>query len=173
MAQIWSRLRLCGRRYRLYWRLEVRSLLDIPCGDFYWMDKVDLAGIDYIGADIVPELIEQNRREYPGRYFSTLDLTSSKLPRVDLVLVRDCLGHLSNANVSLALKNLRASGSRYLLATTFPNWENKGDIKDGEWRPINLASLFGLPDAIEYINERCNVADGKFADKSLGLWRIN
>ena len=34
-------------------RHGVRSMLDIPCGDFHWMSRVDLAGVDYIGADIV------------------------------------------------------------------------------------------------------------------------
>src|SRR4051812_23723440 len=37
--------------------LRVTSLLDIPCGDFFWMKQVDLAGIQYTGADIVPELV--------------------------------------------------------------------------------------------------------------------
>src|ERR1700690_4609194 len=32
--------------------LGVRSILDIPCGDFNWMSRLDL-GVDYTGADIV------------------------------------------------------------------------------------------------------------------------
>lgn len=40
--------------------LEIRSLLDIPCGDLNWMQKVNLSNIDYCGADIVEELIKSN-----------------------------------------------------------------------------------------------------------------
>ena len=43
-------------------RHGVRSLLDAPCGDFYWMKEVDLAGVDYIGVDIVPEIIARDAR---------------------------------------------------------------------------------------------------------------
>ena len=41
---------------------SVSSILDIACGDFYWMDKVKLEKIEYIGADIVPELVENNNK---------------------------------------------------------------------------------------------------------------
>jgi hypothetical protein len=36
---------------------DVKSLLDIPCGDFHWMRRVNLQGLSYVGADIVRELI--------------------------------------------------------------------------------------------------------------------
>ena len=41
-------------------RFGITSMLDVPCGDFNWMRFVDLDGIDYIGADIVPDLIAAN-----------------------------------------------------------------------------------------------------------------
>ena len=41
----------------------VRSVLDIPCGDFAWLSTVDL-GCEYIGADIVAALVEANRQRY-------------------------------------------------------------------------------------------------------------
>src|SRR5438552_4004881 len=36
--------------------LGCRSLLDIPCGDYFWMKMLDM-DIDYTGGDIVPALI--------------------------------------------------------------------------------------------------------------------
>lgn len=152
-------------------RLGVETMLDIPCGDFYWMNYIPLPD-GYVGADIVPELIEQNQERYPGVVFELMDITESKLPEVDLILCRDLLGHFSNADVKHALQNLRASRSLWLLATTFPDHEYEGDIETGHWRPINLASYFGLPDPILLINEGCTEGGGKFADKSLGLWRL-
>src|SRR4051794_25090217 len=38
-------------------QFRVRSILDIPCGDFFWMRHTDLRGAEYIGGDIVSELI--------------------------------------------------------------------------------------------------------------------
>lgn len=82
-------------------RLGVRSLLDLPCGDWVWMQDVDLSGLDrYVGGDVVPELIETLQREHsgPGREFLVLDALSSDLPTVDAVMVRDLFGHLDRAD---------------------------------------------------------------------------
>ena len=40
----------------------VKSMLDLPCGDFFWMKEVDLGDVDYAGADIAPALIEANQQ---------------------------------------------------------------------------------------------------------------
>ena len=40
-------------------QLGIKSLLDVPCGDFNWMSRVNLTGIRYTGADIVPQIIQQ------------------------------------------------------------------------------------------------------------------
>jgi len=42
---------------------KISTILDIPCGNFYWMNNVNLNGINYIGVDIVKELIEANTRK--------------------------------------------------------------------------------------------------------------
>ena len=148
------------------------TLLDIPCGDCHWMAQVDLTG--YIGADIVPDLVERNRLLYPAREFMVLDLTRDRLPRVDLVFCRDCLVHLSFENLSFALENLRASGARLLLTTTFPGRGPNDDIADGDWRPLDLQSdPFGWPEPLELVNEECAEEGGAYRDKSLGLWRIS
>jgi hypothetical protein len=155
--------------------LDVRTLLDIPCGDFGWMREVRLDGTSYVGADIVSHLVVRNQRDFGNdqRRFAVLDLTVDPLPCVDLVLCRDCLVHLSHANVWRVLENLRASGATWLLTTTFPAHEAVGDIEDGDWRPLNLErDPFRLPSPLTLLNEGCSEHDGAFADKSLGLWRI-
>lgn len=157
-------------------RLGVRSVLDVPCGDFAWMKQVDLSGIDYTGADIVAPLIEHNRRRYarPGVQFRVLDLTRDRLPAADLVLCRDCLVHLSFAQAQQALANIAASGARYLLTTTFAGRSGNVDIPTGKWRTLNLQQPpFDLPPPLELINEQCTEKNGRFADKSLGLWALD
>lgn len=153
-------------------QLDIYSLLDIPCGDYHWGAKM-IWPHEYIGADIVPEIIKENKKQFPQKDWRVLDATKDELPKVDLILCRDMLGHFSNYEVRLALKNFRASGSTYLLATTFPDRENNGDIKTGEWRPINLASMFGLSNPILLIDEQNTEGDGSYSDKCLGLWKIN
>src|SRR5437868_1940022 len=76
-------------------QLRARTLLDIPCGDFAWLSRAALELDEYIGADIVEELVARNTARYAaqgsGRRFIKRDLTSDPLPRADVVLCRDCL----------------------------------------------------------------------------------
>ena len=157
--------------------INIESVLDIPCGDFKWMQKVDLSKIDYIGADIVEELIEKNTilfKERDNLTFKVLNLIKDPLPAKDIVIIRDCLVHLSYKDIYKALKNVKSSGCKYLLTTTFTNHNLNNDIATGEWRPLNLQKRpFNFPNPILVINENCTEGNGNFKDKSLALWEIS
>lgn len=161
---------------KLFDKFHVKSILDIPCGDFNWFDKMKWGTDDrelrlYIGADIVPELIASNRERYGIRTyqdFQVLDITKDELPKVDLILVRDLFGHFSEPDLALAIQNIKRSGAKYLLATTFPSSFNTVRIQTGQWHALNLDYYCGLPPAIEIINE----GNQMFKDKCLGLWQL-
>ncbi len=160
---------------RLFRRYGVRSLLDVPCGNFNWMSRVELPRIQYTGGDIVPEIIDEATRRHGtrDRRFLVLDLTRSPLPAADLLLCRDGLVHLSYADIAAAITNIRSSSIEYLLTTTFTAESGFRDIVTGDWRPLNLeAPPFSFPRPTELIPEHCTEQDGAFADKSLGLWRV-
>lgn len=153
--------------------LDCKTMLDIPCGDFNWMKLVDLAGIHYTGADIVPDLIAANQTQYQTdqRQFRVLDLTQDALPCVDLIFCRDCLVHLSYAHIFQALANIKKSGSAYFLVTHFAERGQNNDIFTGEWRAINFQKPpFNFPEPIRLLDDRY---DGpNYYDKFLGLWKI-
>lgn len=157
-------------------RLQVRSLLDVPCGDFHWMKEVDLGVETYTGADIVADLVEQNNRRYADdvRSFVKLDVTKDALPAADLVFCRDCLVHLPEHCVWQSLDNIRRSGATYLLTTTFPQkTKNKNVTVPGQWRPLNLQiAPFSFPEPLLLINEQNTWKADRYPDKSLGLWRV-
>jgi hypothetical protein len=165
---------------KLLRKLRVTSLTDIPCGDQNWISKVDLSGIDYLGADIVRALIENNNEKFSTmhRAYIELDITRQVPPRSDLILCRDLLVHLSTKEITKALRNIKRSTSAYLLTTTFTSNREYKDLpvitRSVGWRPINLeARPFNFPKPLDVINEGCTEGDGSFADKSLGLWRIS
>jgi len=150
-----------------------RSMLDIPCGDFFWMRLLTLE-LDYVGGDIVPQLVERNQRLFGGerRHFVRMDIVCDRLPTVDLVLCRDCLVHLSHEDALRALSNVKRSGSSYLLTTTFVDRQSNRDIRTGDWRPLNLRlPPFGLAPPLRLIDEK-EPQEG-FRDKNLGLWRVS
>src|SRR5277367_588900 len=158
----------------LFREFAIKSILDLPCGDFNWMRLLDI-DLDYIGADIVTEVIEQNRRMYerPGHRFEILDITKDPVPTVDLIFCRDILVHLSFREIEEALANITLSGSRYLLTTTFPSRDVNRDVEAGQWRPLNLQRPpFSFPPPVRLIVEHCAEWDGQWADKSLGLWQV-
>lgn len=160
----------------LWSAFDIAIMLDLPCGDFFWMKHVSMEGLQYIGADILPELIENNNELYrrPNISFRALNLLEDPLPRVDLVLCRDCLVHFSYRHIEAALRNICDSGSTYLLTTTFPERQRNHDIATGQFRPINLqAPPVSLPEPVLMITEGCTESDGNFRDKSLGLWRVS
>ncbi|HVO74953.1 MAG TPA: class I SAM-dependent methyltransferase [Ignavibacteriaceae bacterium] len=153
--------------------LSSESLLDIPCGDFYWMRNLDLPVKKYFGADIVKELIADNNRRYASAkiVFLTLDITADDLPLVDLIFCRDCLPHLPNESVIAALKQIKKSKSKYLLTSTYINRLRNENILIGLFHPINLElAPFNLPKPLKIINDACFSERVNLPDKSLGLW---
>lgn len=157
-------------------RLGVHTLLDAPCGDFHWMQHVDLDAVEYTGVDVVAPLIQQCQQTFgsPMRQFMCRNILTDPLPRADAILSRDCLSHLSNEHVFAALRNFRVSGSTYLLATTYPSRPRNWDIVTGSWRPINLRlAPFVFPAPIASLVEGSTEYDGDFADKSLAVWRLD
>jgi hypothetical protein len=153
--------------------LGVRSMMDAPCGDLHWIKTVELGEVSYIGVDIVQELVDRLRGEFPGRRFECCDLVTDDLPKADLIFCRDCLVHLPLEEVRKVLINFVRSGAEWLLTTTFTGTIENGDVRWSGWRPLNLeARPFGLPAPHRLINEQCTEDGGKHADKSLGLWNL-
>lgn len=156
--------------------LKIQSILDIPCGDFNWMQKVDLHNILYTGADIVEELIEKNKIKYASGNiaFQVLDLINDPLPKNDIIIVRDCLVHFSYVDIFKTIKKIKESGAKYLLTTTFTERETNHDIITGEWWPINLQKPpFNFPEPHLIINEKCTEGNMQYTDKSMAFWKIN
>jgi hypothetical protein len=156
--------------------LGVRVLIDAPCGDFHWMSHTELRLDRYIGVDLIPALIAQNRARHSAshRVFLRLDLTRDRLPDGDMILCRDCLVHLPFEHVRRAVRNFKRSGARWLLTTTFCNRQTNDDAAPGAWRPLNLCrDPFRFPEPFRIVNEKCTEGGGRYSDKSLGLWRLS
>ncbi len=154
-------------------KFNIKTVLDIPCGDFNWMSHVDLKGVNYIGADIVEEMINDNKEKFKNHEFKVLDITEDELPEVDLIFTRDLLGHFDYTNIERAMNNILRSKSKYLLTTSFTKWEYNINIENGDWRPINLMIKPFTFIPIYLINENCFEGDGQFNDKCLLLFDLD
>ncbi len=136
--------------------LKVTSMLDIPCGDFYWLKEVDLGFLAYTGADIVDDIIVSNRTLYATdkRAFERLDICRDSLPTVDLILCRDLFCHLSFGDIRSAMLNIRRSASKYLLATSCVVTNEHVDIPTGKGRSVNLLiEPISLPPPLQTVDD--------------------
>jgi len=125
---------------------NVKVLVDAPCGDFNWMRKVlENININYIGVDIVSSVIEKNKIQYGGGnniHFLQKNICEDTLPKCDILMVRDCLFHLSYTDIDRFLKNISNVDYLYLLTTTHivnNKFTNK-NITTGDYRTIDLFS---------------------------------
>ena len=130
--------------------LNIHSILDAPCGDFNWMRNVNLQDVDYIGGDIVSELIERNNALHKSdkRQFIHFDLVKDAIPEVDLVFVRHCFIHFDNSLVLEALRNIVRHSVRYVAISHYNRlapFRGKNidlDVKEANvndlYRPINF-----------------------------------
>ena len=154
---------------------EIKSILDVPCGDWNWMRDVNLSGITYIGGDIVEPLIAQNQDKFGSKtvQFRVIDICKDQLPQVDLIIVRDCFIHLPLVEIKKALDNIKASGSKFALISIHP-WlylEANQEIEVGQWRRVDLTRkpFYWAPP--NRIIVEANTF-GEDYDKSMGLWPI-
>jgi hypothetical protein len=82
--------------------------------------------------------------------------------------------HLNEGLVLAALKNIKKSGSKYLLTTSFTNTATNEDIVTGNWRALNLEiAPFNLPQPLKKIPDTAVRAGKPYADKVMALWQIN
>ena len=142
--------------------LKIKSILDAPCGDFNWIEKVLNEDLQYTGGDIVEELINENikKNQKKNVNFINLDITTNNLPNADLMICRDCLIHLSFEKIRMFFQNFKKSNINYLLLTSY-KLKDSGkkienlDIPDGEFREIDMNETpFSLPKPIKEILDK-------------------
>lgn len=131
----------------------IKSIFDAPCGDRNWIRTLDFDGLGckYRGGDIVPELVlEQN-----DKAVKVFDIRNDAPPKVDLWFCRDCLFHLSEADIDAALENMvDGSTIKYLLVTSHTmeaeHHPLNRDIKTGDFRVLIFQEYgyFGLPEPL-------------------------
>jgi SAM-dependent methyltransferase len=124
---------------------DVRTVVDAGCGDWQFSRLIDWSGKQYLGVDIVPEMIAGNRESYANENieFVAGDIRTQTMPRADLLLCKDVLQHWDVASIEAFLaRNLRRY--RYALVTNdvasihISSDMLNADIPVGHWRPIDL-----------------------------------
>lgn len=150
---------------------NIKTILELGCGDFNLMKHFNFNGLKYFGVDIVESLIESNNDKYrkPNIKFLCDDIRGFKFERdYDLILIKDVLQHLDNSSVLQVLYNTKDQ-KRILTVNDYnPNGLNNENIVTGSFRSLDINSWPFYAEAeclFEYTShvafKKCMFVDGK------------
>jgi SAM-dependent methyltransferase len=120
---------------------DVRSVVDVGCGDWQSSALMDWSGVDYLGLDIVPSLIERNAARYgkPNIRFRVRTRHTDPLPSADLFLCKDVMQHWSDRAIKEFLPLLQGFKHVLILNELATSGRTPHrDIPDGGFRPLDL-----------------------------------
>ena len=147
--------------------LQVKSILDIGCGELLFMKHVALDAIRYMGVDSVEQLTRNNRIAFAhdkNKIFMTLDGVYEPLPKADMLFSRDMITHFSLERIWDFLENMNSSPYEFVCLTHYVNAVNS-ESQFGLSRPVNLcAEPFCFPEPLMIIPE-------KELNKHMAIWR--
>lgn len=134
----------------------ITSVVDAGCG--HWPSGyqrfMNWQGVHYIGVDVVPYVVQENRKYFESTEvrqahglssveFEVGDATSL-LPSADLLIVKDVLMHLPNAAIWEYLRNsVNAREPRYKVVMLVQNYvpmdlRSNIDIEPGQFLPFDI-----------------------------------
>lgn len=122
---------------------NIRSVVDLGCGDWTFSQHINWDGIQYVGIDVVRSVIEKNRKKHshPNVQFLQGDGIDVELPEADLFVCKDVLQHLSNEDINRILPQLKKY--KYCLITNDVDpgtgTSKNQKIDSGGLRPLDLA----------------------------------
>ena len=139
---------------------QIKSLLDVACGDFIWMKNLlnENKDLKYCGLEIVKDIVDDNNKKYSNSRikFDCVDVINSELPNnYDLILVRDLFIHIKNDDIKNILKKIKSSNCKYYAINNFPKIILNKEVKNyGHYRLVNIeADPFNLKDTYKVIND--------------------
>ena len=155
----------------------VRRIIDVPCGDLtYFKTLLPLLselGIEYLGMDVVNDLIVKHDAEYadnPMVTFKHHDLSADPFPATregDVIICRHLMFHLPPVHNYQILNTLASTSASYLLATTYLKAHDNS--RDFVFAMGHLVNLFREPYCVRDPRELWRDDD---EDLYMGLWQL-
>ena len=120
---------------------EIRSIVDIGCGDWQFSRYIYWWGASYTGYDVVPSLIEMNNTRFSSENIKFLQIPDNldELLAADLYIVKDVLQHWPQKNITEFLHSIRDKYKFALITNSITPADNLNkDIRSGEYRALDL-----------------------------------
>ena len=150
--------------------VQIKSILDIACGDFFWMNRLISKNNDlnYLGLEIVESIVENNNKIFSNQKvkFICSDVINEELPQNhDFILVRDFLIHIKNIDIINLIQKIKNSNCKYFAINNFPEIKKNDEIKGyGHHRYVNIEiPPFNLTNVYKVIDDH---------DRKLNIYKI-
>ena len=151
---------------------NLRSILDIACGDFSWMKElIKNDKLYYTGWDIVGEIIDYNKKKYSSKninFFCKDIVNENNFGNYDLIFCRDFFIHMNIDDIKKILNNIRKSNAKFFICSNNSEVLINKEILIGQHRKINLSiEPFNIKKVYSFFyegNEDCYINIYKISD---------
>ncbi len=128
---------------------NIKSVVDLGCGDWQISRVISWEGIQYTGIDVVDSVIEQNKKKYTTKNISFVraDGIEYSLPQADLLICKEVFQHLPIKDILAILPQLKKFKYCLILNDVDPKTLTtvNTDIPRGHHRLLDLTqSPFSL-----------------------------
>jgi hypothetical protein len=131
---------------------DIKKVVDYGCGDWQFSRLINWGEATYTGLDIVDSVVQRNTTNYGSDSisFQTIKPGESKLPKGDLLISKDVLQHLAEAEIQAFIRDVLPRYKFALITNcVIPVETLNASIVSGEFRPLDLRKKpFGVNGAV-------------------------
>ncbi len=121
---------------------QIRSVLDVGCGDWQSSRFINFGTARYLGFDVVKKLVEHNQTSFSSDAveFAVMPDDPRRLPPADLIIIKDVLQHLPDDQIMFYRDHVLPKYRFCLITNSFAaiNYKHNVNIGIGEFRTLNL-----------------------------------
>ena len=161
-------------------KYNIKSILDLGCGDWNWFKYINIKDISYNGWDCDDIMIKSNKEKYGKNNinFEVKDIVLDEYINVDLIICRDTLFHIDKTISEKMLFKIK-NNCKYFISTSYNDVQKNTNIKEycniNNWGfyTINLNLMpFNLKNyMIVSLNEINNTDNGN--KRYINLYKFN
>lgn len=112
-------------------KYNIKSILDLGCGDWNWFKYINIKDISYNGWDCDDIMIKSNKEKYGKNNinFEVKDIVLDEYINVDLIICRDVLFHIDKTIAEKILFKIK-NNCKYFISTSYNDVQKNTNIKE-------------------------------------------